>query len=187
MRKDLGSKTLLYPMPVLIIGTYDENGVANAMNAAWGGIYDYNQITISLGGHVTTDNIRKTKAFTVSVATKKTIEASDYVGLVSQAKEPQKLVKARLHPFKSEKVNAPLFEEYPLTLECKLISLEGEMGEGGTLIGQIVNISVDESILTNGKIDIKKLQPVTFDAANNKYLLIEEEVADAFKVGLKLK
>ena len=187
MRKDLGSKTLLYPMPVLIIGTYDENGVANAMNAAWGGIYDYNQITISLGGHVTTDNIRKTKAFTVSVATKKTIEASDYVGLVSQAKEPQKLVKAGLHPFKSEKVDAPLFEEYPLTLECKLISLEGEMGEGGTLIGQIVNISVDESILTNGKIDIKKLQPVTFDAANNKYLLIEEEVADAFKVGLKLK
>ena len=87
MRKDLGAKTALYPMPVLIIGTYDENGVPDAMNAAWGGIYDYNQITISLGGHVTTDNIRKTKAFTVSIATKKTIEASDYVGLVSLAKE----------------------------------------------------------------------------------------------------
>ena len=187
MRKDLGAKTIIYPMPVLIIGTYDEKGNPNAMNAAWGGIYDYNQITISLGGHVSTDNIRKNKAFTVSFATRKTIEASDYVGLVSQEKEPNKIQKAGLHPFKSNKVNAPLFEEYPLTLECELISLDGEMGDGGTLIGQIVNVSVDESILTDGKIDVKKLEPVAFDGANNKYLLVSEEVADAFRVGLKLK
>lgn len=187
MRKDLGSKTLLYPMPVLIIGTYDENGEPDAMNAAWGGIYDYNQITISLGGHVTTDNIRKNKAFTVSVATKKTVVASDYVGLVSKAKEPKKIEKAGLHPFKSEKVNAPMFEEYPLTLECELVSLGGEMGDGGTLIGQIVNISADESILTNGKVDLKKLEPICFDSDNAKYNVIGEEVADAFRVGLKLK
>ena len=187
MRKDFGAKTWLYPMPVLIIGTYDENGKANAMNAAWGGIYDYNQITVSLGGHVSTDNIRKNKAFTISVGTLKTIEACDYVGLVSQIKEPNKIEKAGLHPFKSKHVNAPLFEEFPFTLECELISLDGEMGEGGTLIGQIVNISIDESVLTNDKVDIKKLRPIAFDPVNNKYLLLNEEAADAFKVGLKLK
>ena len=187
MRKDFGSKTWLYPMPVLIIGTYDENGVPDAMNAAWGGIYDYNQITVSLGSHVTTENIRKNKAFTISVGTLKTVEASDFVGLVSLEKEPKKLEKAGLHPFKSKRVNAPLFEEYPFTLECELISLDGKPGEGGTLIGQIVNVSIDESVLTDGKVDIKKLQPIAFDSVNAKYLLLNEEVADAFKVGLKLK
>ena len=187
MRKDLGAKTIIYPMPVLIIGTYDENGNPDAMNAAWGGIYDYNQVTVSLGGHVTTDNIRKNKAFTISFATRKTVVASDYVGLVSKAKEPRKIEKAGLHPIKSEKINAPLFEEYPLSLECKLISLEGEMGEGGTLIGEIVNVSVDESILTNGSVDMKKLEPITYDGLNHKYHVIGEEVADAFKIGLSLK
>ena len=187
MRKDFGPKTWLYPMPVLIIGTYDENGKANAMNAAWGGIYDYNQITVSLGGHVSTDNIRKNKAFTISVGTKNTVAQCDYVGLVSQEKEPNKLDKAGLHPFKSNKVNAPLFEEFPFSLECELVSLDGNLGEGGTLVGNIVNISIDESVLTNGKVDIKKLQPITFDSVNNKYLLVSEEVADAFKVGLSLK
>ena len=185
MRKDLGVKTFIYPMPVLIIGTYDENGEPDAMNAAWGGVYDYNQITISLGAHVSTDNIRKNKAFTVSFATRKTVAQSDFVGIVSKAKEPKKIEKAGLHPFKSEKVNAPLFGEYPLTLECKLVSLDGNMGEGGTLIGEIVNVSVDESILTNDRIDIKKLEPLAFDGANGKYNVIGEEVADAFKVGFK--
>ena len=187
MRKDLGAKSILYPMPVLIIGTYDENGEADAMNAAWGGMYDYNQVTVSLSCHVTTDNIRKSKAFTISFATRKTVTASDYVGLVSKKNEPRKLEKAGLHPFKSLKVNAPLFEEYPLTLECTLVSLDGDLGDGGTLVGQIVNISADESILTNGKIDIKKLEPLCFDGELNKYNVVGEEVADAFKVGLKLE
>ena len=187
MRKDFGPQTWLYPMPVLIIGTYDENGVPDAMNAAWGGIYDFNQITVSLGGHVTTENIRKNKAFTISVGTLKTVEASDFVGLVSLAKDPKKLEKAGLHAIKSSKVNAPLFEEYPFTLECELISLDGEEGEGGTLIGQIVNVSIDESVLTDGKVDIKKLEPIAFDTINMKYLVLGEEAAPAFRVGLKLK
>ncbi len=187
MRKDFGKQTWLLPMPVLIIGSYDENGKANAMNAAWGSIYDYGQITISLGGHITTDNIRKSGAFTVSVGTKDTVTQCDYVGLVSQEKEPDKLEKAGLHPIKSEKVNAPLFKEFPFTLECKLISLDGNPGEGGTLIGEIINISVDEKVLTNGKIDTKKLQPIAFDTISLKYVAYNEDVADAFKVGLKLK
>lgn len=187
MRKDFGAKTWLYPMPVLIIGTYDELGNPNAMNAAWGGVYDYNQITVSLGSHVTTENIRKTGAFTISVATKQTMEASDFVGLVSLEKCKDKISKAGLHPFKSKFVNAPLFEEFPLTLECKLISLDGEKGKGGTLIGEIINVSIDERILTDNKVDIKKLEPISFDPINNKYLLVKEEVGDAFKSGLKLK
>ena len=107
-------------MPVIMIGTYDENGEPDLMNAAWGGIYDYNQITVSLGGHVSTDNIRKSRAFTISVGTKETMAICDYVGLVSQVKVPNKLEKAGLHPIKSSKVNAPLFEEFPFTLECEV-------------------------------------------------------------------
>ena len=187
MRKDFGKKTWVYPMPVLIIGTYDKDGKPNAMNAAWGGIYDTNQITVSLATHQTTDNLKATGAFTISFATKKTIAASDYVGMVSKKREPKKMEKAGLHAFKSSFVNAPMFEEYPMTLECKVVSLNGDDKVGYTLIGDIINVSVDESVLTNGKVDVKKLEPVVFDPINNKYIALGEEVADAFKVGLKLK
>ena len=187
MRKDLGKKSWLFPMPVLIIGTYDENGVPDAMNAAWGSMYDYNQVTISLGSHVTTDNIRNNKAFTISFATKSTVASSDFVGIVSLKDEPNKLAKAKLTPIKSEKVHAPLFKEYPLTLECSLVSIDGNIGEGATVVGQIENISVDESILTDGKVDFKKFEVISFDPANNKYRLVGEEVADAFRIGMKLK
>jgi len=187
MRKDLGKKSWLFPMPVLIIGTYDEKGNPNAMNAAWGSMYDYNQVTVSLGSHVSTDNIRRNKAFTISFATKDTVEASDYVGIVSQKDVPNKLEKAGLTPLKSEKVNAPMFKEYPVTIECQLISMDGDYGTGATVVGEIVNVSVDESVLTNGRLDFNKFLPLAFDPANNKYRLVKEEVADAFKVGQKLK
>ena len=187
MRKDFGKKSWLFPMPVFIIGTYDENGNPNAMNAAWGGMYDTNQVMVSLGSHVSTDNIRKSKAFTISFATRQTVEASDYVGIVSREKEPNKLVNAGLTPIKSDKVNAPLFKEYPVTIECELESIDGEMGTGATVVGNIVNVSVDESVLTDGMLDFNKFEPISFDPANNKYRLVKEEVADAFKVGLKLK
>ena len=187
MRKDFGQKTWLYPMPVLIIGSYDQNGKANAMNAAWGGIYDYNQIMVSLSSHRTTSNIRKSGAFTISVATKKMVEACDYVGLVSQNNDEDKMIKSTLHDFPSKNVNAPLFKELPFTLECKVVSMDGQEGEGATLIGEIINISIDEEVLTNGKVDPLKLEALAFDPVNNKYLLIKDEVAEAFKVGLKLK
>lgn len=187
MRKDLGKKTLLFPMPVLIIGTYDEQGKADAMNAAWGSIYDYNQITISLGSHVTTSNIRKNKAFTVSLGTKETLDVCDYVGLVSLDKDPDKMVKAGLKDFPSDKVKAPLFEQFPVTLECELVSLDGQEGEGGTLIGEIINISVDEKILTDGKVDLEKLQPIAFDSFNSKYILCKDVIGNAFKDGFKIK
>lgn len=187
MRKDFGNKTWLFPMPVLIIGTYDENGNPDAMNAAWGSIYDMHQITISLGDHVSTRNIRKNKAFTVSLGTLVTLQACDYVGIISQAKEPEKMKKSGLTAVRSSKVNAPIFEELPVTLECELISLNGEYGEGGTLIGNIINVSVDEKVLTNGKIDLEKLKPIAFDPFNNKYVLCDKVVGNAFVDGLKLK
>ncbi len=187
MKKDFGVKTWLIPMPVLIIGSFDENGEADAMNAAWGGIYDTNMITISLGSHVSTDNIRNSKAFTVAFATKKTVTASDFVGIVSKAKDPDKMKKSGLTIKKSEHVNAPYFEEYPVTLECKLVSLDGEKGEGGILIGEIVNILVDDSVITDDKIDFKKLEPIVFDTVNLTYNVVGDPIANAFREGIKLK
>ena len=175
MRKDFGPQTWMFPMPVLIIGTYNEEGKPNAMNAAWGGIYDYNQIMICLSSHQTTDNIRKSKAFTISFATADTVTASDYVGIVSQKDEPNKIV------------NAPIFINYPLTLECELVEIFNEGEDGGNFVGKIVNVSADENILTNGKVDYKKLKPLAFDPTTAKYIALGDEVAQAFKEGIKLK
>ena len=182
MRKDLGAKTWLFPMPVLILGTYDEKGVPNAMNAAWGGVYDTNKVTVSLSKHKTTENFAKTGAFTVAFATKKTVVASDYVGIVSANQVPNKVEKAGLHAVKASKVNAPIFEEYPVTLECTIDSFED-----GTLIGSIVNVSVDEAFLKDGKLDLAKCEFIAFDGANGKYVALGDVVADAFKVGASLK
>ena len=187
MRKNFGPQTWMYPMPVLIIGTYDEKGNPNAMNAAWGGIFDYNQIMVCLSAHKTTDNIKKNKVFTISFATVETVTASDYVGIVSQYKEPNKIAKSGLKYEKAEHVNAPLFTDYPLTLECELVDIINQGEGGGNVIGKIVNVSADESVLTNGKVDPKKLHIITFDPINNKYVALGEEVANAFKEGLKLK
>lgn len=184
MRKNFGVKTYLYPMPVLIIGTYDENGNADAMNAAWGGIADTNQIAICLASHKTTDNIFKNKAFTVSVGTKKMVESCDYVGLVSYNKEPNKLQKAGFTTTKSEFVNAPIINELPMSLECKFIDFDEKTG---LLRGEIINVNADESILTDGKIDPKKLEPITFDSVNANYIALGDVVGKAFSCGNKLK
>lgn len=187
MRKDLGSQTWMFPMPVLIIGTYDENGNPNAMNAAWGGIYDYGQIMICLSAHKTTENIRKNKAFTISFATKETVTASDYVGIVSLNQDPNKMAKSGLKAEKAKNVNAPIFTNYPLTLECELMEVLNEGEDGGNFVGKIVNVSADESILTDGKVDLNKFHVIAFDPANAKYVALGEEVALAFREGLKLK
>ena len=144
-RVDFGAKPFVYPMPVLIIGTYDENGVPDAMNAAWGCITDMNEISISMSNHKTTENLKKTGAFTVSFATEDTVVACDYVGVESANKVPDKFARAGFHAIKSENVNAPLIEELPMALECKVKSFTD-----GILIGEIMNVNADESILTDG-------------------------------------
>lgn len=179
---NLGAKPFLYPMPVLIVGTYDENGVPNAMNAAWGCITDMNEITISMSPHKTTENIAVTGAFTVSIATEDTVVPCDYVGVESASKVPDKFAKAGFHATKSDFINAPLIDELPMALECKVKCYEDEI-----LVGEIVNIIVDESILTDGKIDPKKLKPITYDPVNHTYIGLGEVVGNAFKDGLQLK
>lgn len=184
MRKNFGPKTWMYPLPVLIIGTYDESGKLNAMNAAWGGIYDTDQVMLCLShGHKTYKNIQAKGAFTVSMGTADQVVACDYVGIESGNKVENKFEKAGFTATKSEFVDAPIINELPMTLECKLV---GETPEG-IIIGQIVNISADESVLTDGKIDPALLKPITFDPVNNSYRVLGEEVAKAFSAGSKLK
>lgn len=185
MRKNFGSKPMLYPMPVLIIGTYDENGIPDAMNAAWGGISEENEISICVSDdHKTAKNVVESGAFTVSIADEKNLIAADYVGLVSGNKEPDKIRKAGWTAIKSEFVNAPLFEELPMALECKLKSYDEESCR---LVGEIVNVSADERILTDGKIDLSKFSPITYDPVNHNYLILGKSVGKAFCDGKKLK
>ena len=186
MRKSFGAKAICYPMPVFIIGTYNVDGTPNAMNAAWGGISEETEISICISAyHKTTENILLRKAFTVSMATAKYIAACDYVGIVSGNTTPDKMARAGFHVTKSEVVDAPIIDELPMTLECKLISFDEE---SELLLGEIVNVSADERILdTEGKIDPQKLQPITFDPVHNNYLVLGEKVGSAFEDGRKLK
>lgn len=186
MRKNFGAKPFMYPLPVLIIAAYDENGIPNAMNAAWGTIADFHQVAIYLAAdHKTTKNILNTKAFTVSMADEKHVKEADYVGIVSGNSVPDKVEKAGFHTVKSELVNAPVIEELPLTMECKLVSYDTE---AELLIGEIVNVSADESILdAEGKIDPQKLNPISYDSANHAYYTLGEKVGNAFSDGNCLK
>jgi len=185
MRKNFGAKPFLYPQAVFIIGSYDENGNANAMNAAWGGVADFNKIFICISSHKTTDNILARKAFTVSMGTADQVVACDYVGLVSGRDEPEKMKKAGFTTVKSEYVDAPVIKELPLTLECRLISYDTE---NDYMFGEIVNVSADECILDDsGNIDVSKLRPIIFDGANSAYHVIGEKVGNAFSDGKQLK
>ena len=172
-------------MPVLIVGSYDENGVPNAMNAAWGGIYDTNLVMVCLADdHKTTDNIKKSGAFTLSFATAKTVAPCDYVGIVSANDIPDKFDRAGFHATESEFVNAPLIDELPMAVECRLL----KFNEDGICIGEIVNISAEESILDeNGKVDAKKLDPIIYDSVSHAYWSFGEKVGSAFCDGKSIK
>ena len=186
MRKNFGAKSWLYPQPVLIIATYGEDGTPDAMNAAWGGIADTNQVAMYLsGGHKTVQNILARKAFTISMADAAHVAACDYVGIVSGNTTPDKMARAGFHVTKSETVDAPVIDELPMTMECRLIRFDAE---SELLLGEIVNISADERILdAEGKIDPQKLRPITFDPVHNDYLVLGEKVGNAFEDGKKLK
>ena len=185
MRKNFGAKPILYPQPVFIIGSYDEKGVADAMNAAWGGISEANEISKCLSpGHKTVKNVLERKAFTVSMATVDTLVPCDYVGMVSGNHVTDKMEKAGFHTVKSDFVDAPIIEELPMAVECKLISYDPETCR---MVGEIVNVCADESILTDGKIDPMKLRPITYDGMNRAYYALGEKVGNAFKDGAALK
>ena len=172
-------------MPVLIVAAYDAEGKPNAMNAAWGGVFTDDHIGICISeGHKTTKNILATKAFTVSVATAEQLAACDYVGIVSGNKEADKVAKAGFTTSRSEVVNAPIINELPMTLECEMVSYDTESNH---LVGRIVNVSADERILTDGKIDYRKLRPITYDPISHHYIELGDIVGNAFADGKRLK
>ena len=172
-------------MPVFIVAAYDENGLPNAMNAAWGITTDFQEITISLSEHKTTKNLVATGAFTVSMAEVGQVVACDYVGIVSGNKVTDKFARAGFHATRSEFVDAPLIDELSVAVECKLKDYNPETC---ILRGEIVNVSVDERVLDeNGKVDASKVAPIIFDPFNNDYLKVGEKVGKAFSDGKALK
>ena len=181
MRKDLGAKALLYPQPTLVIATYNEDGSANAMVAAWGSVSDTNQVAIYVAkSHKTMPNILARKAFTVSMATAKDIKAIDYLGVTSGNKVADKFAKSGLTAVKSAHVDAPLIAELPLALECRLVSYDEE---SELLLGEVVNVTADESVLEDGKLSVEKLAPVCYDSAGHGYYVMERRVGNAFSDG----
>lgn len=186
MRKDLKAKALVYPQPVFIISTYNEDDSVNAMNAAWGCVADFNKVAIYLdSSHKTYKNICNTQSFTVSMATAKYVIEADYVGVVSANQTLHKFEKTGWHTIKSSYVNAPIILELPLALECKFESFDEE---SELLIGEVVNVSVDDSILDDqGNVDPFKLDPITYDCVHHTYMRLGDRVGHAFKDGLKLK
>ena len=190
MRKNF-EKAMVTPLPVLMIGTYDEEGNANVMNIAWGGQCGPKHIAINIGlpevEKKTLKNIKVKKEFTVSYATKDTMEISDYFGLFS-GNVVDKIAEAEVNVEKAENVDAPIIAEYPLTAECKLVEMnENDLGEMH-IIGEIVNISADESILDDeGNISVDKLQPIVYDSIGKTYRIVGEVVGTAFEDGIKIK
>ena len=181
-RKNFGPDHALVttPQPCVMIATWDKDHNPDVMMAAWAGQYDYKRIVVSLSKHKTTENLELTGAFTVSFADIRTVAESDYFGLVSGNKVPDKVAKVGFTVTPSPNVDAPIINEYPLTLECKVVSWKD-----GILVGEVVNQSASESILTDGKIDLAKLQPIVFDAAGMSYRAIGDVVGGAWNAGKK--
>lgn len=186
MRKNIKGKSFIYPMPVLIIAAYDEEGKPQCMNAAWGGVCGRTQISICVTPtHKTVEALRKTGAFTVSIGDVAHEAACDYVGVVSGNNEPDKFAKAGFTEIKSENVNAPLIAELNMALECEVDSYDED---SHILIGEVVNISVDESVLDDeGNIDAKKLDPMIYESPGRKYYRLGECVGNAYSDGHKLE
>ena len=186
MRKNFGAKPLSFPQPVFIIGTYNADGTPNAMNAAWGCMADSDKICIVVSSsHKTMENIKLRKAFTVSMATKEQVVPADFVGVVSGNDDAHKWEKTGWQAEKSAFVDAPLIAQLPMALECEMLSYDEETCR---LVGRIVNVSADESILVeNGKVDVAKLRPITYDSMNHHYLVLGEKVGNAFQDGTALK
>ena len=183
-RKNFGADHALVttPQPCVMIATWDKDHNPDVMMAAWAGQLDYKQIVISLARHKTTENLEQTGAFTVSFADERTMAESDYFGLVSGNKVPDKVARVGFTVMPSPNVDAPIINEYPLTLECRVVSFED-----GMLIGEVVNQSADESILTDGKVDLAKLKPIVFDAAGMCYRAVGDSVGQAWGSGKKFQ
>ena len=178
----------MLPQPVLVIGTYNSDGTPNAMNAAWGGQWDSKEIMISMGSHATTENLARCGEFTVAFATKDTMVAADYVGIVSAKKDPAKMQKTGWTAIKAENVNAPVFTYFPMTMECRILRKIDESEEGYYIVAEIVNILVDEAYIgEDGKPDVEKMQLITYEPIHHGYVELGKRVGNAFADGKTLK
>lgn len=179
----------MLPQPVLIIGTYDAQNKANAMNAAWGGTWDMKEIMISMGNHATTENLKLNNGeFTVAFATAETMVASDFVGIVSAKNDAEKMAKTGWTSEKSPNINAPIFMEFPMTMECRIKQRIDESETGYSLIAEVVNILCDEKYLNEqGNPDVEKMNIICFEPVNHKYIQMGKVIGDAFSCGKELK
>lgn len=186
--KSFKPKAWFLPQPVLVLGTYNEDNTPNAMNVAWAGQWDFNEIMISMGAHATTDNLNRRGDFTIAFATKDTAVAADFVGIVSAKTCPDKVAKTKWNVVKAENVDAPLFTDFPMSMECRIKDKLNESPTGYYIIAEIVNIVCDEKYLgEDGKPDVEKMNLITFDPVHNGYIELGNRVANAFSDGKKLK
>ena len=185
MKKDLGVNPYLFPMPVLMIATYGEDDAVDVMNMAWGGICSRNMVALNINrNHKTAQNVKARKAFTLSIADIDHIEAADFFGIASGNKMPDKFARSGLHAVKSDKVDAPVVEEFPVTLECRVTELQDTSYGGFRVIGEIVGVLADEKVLDEtGKVDPTKLNAFVFDQFQNGYYAIGEKVGQAWSSG----
>lgn len=185
MKRSLGDAGELFPQSVFIIASYDESGVPNAMNAAWAGECTRHEICFNIGDHKTTENIVRKGAFTVAPADADNVVTADYFGIAT-GNEVNKAEKSGLTFTRSEHVDAPVIEEYPLTMECEVTAIDGDE-HGARIVGRVVNVLVDEKILgVDGKVDFGKWRPLVYDAAHMTYRVVGEEVGRAWNVGKPL-
>lgn len=186
--KSFKAEAWVLPQPVSIIGTYDEDGTPNAMNAAWVTQCDYDKIIITLGSHKTTENLSRCGEFTIAFATESTVIEADYVGVESGRKVHDKIAKTGWKATKAENVNAPVFDVFPMTMECKVLTKLNEEEGGYMLIAEIINILVDENYLAaDGRPDVEKMKIISFDPVHNGYIVLGKTVGKAFHDGLKLR
>ena len=187
MRKNIKTTEAIFPMPVLMIATYNEDGSIDVMNAAWGTMLSRNQVILNLTeSHKTVKNIKERKAFTVSIADSKHVVEADYFGMVSGNSTPNKFENSGLTWIKSENVDAPIINEFPICLECEFIEYQNdEYGAG--VIGKVVNVTADEKVMNGENVDITLVDAIAFDPYTHGYYKVSERVGEAFKDGLKLK
>lgn len=186
--KNFKPEAWFLPQSVIVIGTYDQDGKPNAMNAAWSGQWDQKEIMISMGSHATTENLNRCGEFTVAFATKATMVAADYVGIVSGKKNPDKIKNTGWTVVKARSVNAPMFTDFPMTLECRITKKIDESASGYYIIAEIVNIVCNEEYLAaDGKPDVEKMELITYDPVHHTYIQLGQKVGNAFSDGRKLK
>lgn len=187
MRKKLDLTEGIFPMPVLMVATYNEDGTVDVMNAAWGTMQERDHVALNLTEtHKTVKNIKARKAFTVSIADAAHVTEADYFGVVSGNKEPKKFENSGLTALKAECVDAPVINEFPLCLECEFVEFQSE-GYGIGVIGKVVSITADESVMAGGKVDMSLVNAIAFDPYTHGYYRVAERVGEAFKDGLSLK